>query len=434
MVDNQLSKKTITGIRCQDIQTGLHGFQVDEFETITKVGVAARISTHIRGGDVLNYNKFKSICPTLFGITKLEFPTVMTLLQEVEFINIIGEGDSTTIIPKVPYFGDLYETLGEKAAIDGLSDHERASIDILQRLSEKPIYKDTMKSLLGIDPNVLDRVLRIGKEGSYFTEIPRPQSNIILTPIYFGENPEFFAKSVEKYGEDIVGKTIKLIRKVPGTPFQKILDNQSIGQYELSENELELIKTLVSRGILQTPSIETTYSGENHFLFTPPVGTATIAIVEKEIYEKAMAVIACVRQGEHFGEWRVRSPSAIIRSLLADGWLRKTTIAKEQYKTLVVKRICRLEPPNAHWQKTVLIDTPENRRALELAAEMLEAIEIQIGRGLNSQLRDAIYSDFKYQESLRGYGDIKKLKSVRMSDKEMRETTDEMLEFIMKGG
>lgn len=42
MAEERLSKKTIAGIRCQDVQTGLHGFQVNEFETITKVEVTAK--------------------------------------------------------------------------------------------------------------------------------------------------------------------------------------------------------------------------------------------------------------------------------------------------------------------------------------------------------------------------------------------------------
>jgi len=432
MVSGQSNKQTVIGVRCQDIQTGLHGYQVDEFETLTKVGIAARLSIHLRGTDVVEYNKLKEVSPLLFGISKLEFPAITTLLQEVDFVSIIGTGDSKLINPKVPYFGDMYERLGEKAILDGLTEQEKASIELLQRLSEKPIRKNNIEKSMGLEPKLLDRILRIGKEGSYFNDIYRPEGNIILTPLYFGENPQFFAEAVQKYGEDIVGNTISSIRRMPGTPLKTILENATIGANEVGEDELELIKTLVSRGILQCPSIETTYSGKNYFIFTPPIGTPKIAVVEKEIYEKAMAVIACVRQGEHFGDWRVKYPVAIIKELLRAGWLRATTIAREQYKTLILKRICRLEPPDTKWQRTVLIDTPENRRALELAAEMLETGEIQTGRGLDTKTIEVIQSDLHYQESLRAYSDMRRRKQVPITQKEYQESTDALLEIICK--
>ena len=433
MVDELLNEQRIIGIRCQDIQTGLHGYRVNEFETLLEVGMLARLSVHIRGGDVVSYDKLKEVSPTLFDISKLEFPTIIRTAEELDFVEVVGQGASRIIIPKVPYFDDLYYTLGEKAKLNGLNEYEQASIEILQRLAGSPLRKDTIEQSLGIKRRPLDRVVRIGEAGSYFHEIWRPDGDIILSPLYFGENPEFFADAVKKYGEQSIGKTLQLIRRYPGSPFQKVIDENTIGSKPLDVDEVELVKALVSRGIVQSPAIETTYSGKNYFLFTPPVGTSKILVVEKEIYEKAMVFISCVRQGEHFGDWRIKYPSAIIRVLLRDGWLRKTTVAKEQYKALVIKRICRLEPPDEKWQRTVLIDTPENRRALELAAEMLEKCEIELRRGFDSTARETIYSDLQYEEHLRAHSDIRRRNVVPQTRAEIMESTDQLLENIMKG-
>ena len=170
-------------------------------------------------------------------------------------------------------------------------------------------------------------------------------------------------------------------------------------------------------------------------MFTPPVGTPKIPIVEKEIYEKAMAVIACLRQGQHFGKWRVKWPVAIINAWLdpARGKLKPTTLAKEQYAQLALRKICRLVPSGSDYYSVEFIDLPENRRALELAREMLTTTDFISDRGFDERAHDAIFSSAEYRESLIGYRDIVPRRLVERTPSEQQKHIERLIELAQMG-
>lgn len=434
MVTEPSAKRVKIALRAQDIQTGLQEYQIGEFETLTKTGIATRLAIHLRGGDLADYQRLKDVSFALFGVDKLSFPSIMELLEDVEFVRVVGTGRNRKIVPTVPYFDDLYETLGEKAEQDGLNEIEQASVAVLDRLAASPIRKDLLAKSLGIQPKVLDTVAKIGHAGSYVEEIGRTAEPILISPVYFSENSAAFAAVVAKFGEPAFRQVFQLLQQNPGWPVAKILTEGAIGGTKLTTDECNVISALMQNGLLQPPAITTAASGTNHFLFTPPLGNTRIQVVEKEIYEKAMAVLSCVRQGEHFAKWNIRSPHLVINALLRDGWLRSNTEAREQYRALVIKKIAKLEPPGAAWQKVVLIDSPENRRALAWAVEMLKGSEVLDNRGLVQNARDLIFTDKDYAEHLRGFGMLRARKVIPRAPDEYQSETEKLIEAIQKGG
>jgi hypothetical protein len=429
----KLTKNVLTGIRCQDIQTGLHGYTVNEFETLLKTGMAARLAVHIRGGDAIPYQKLKEYSALLFDINKLVFDPVLRVLQDISFIRVIGAGTSKTVVPTVPYFNDMYETLGSAANNEGLNEIEQMSIHIVNNVAECPRRKEKIVSSLGIDSPTMEGILRIGKEGSYLNEVHVEGEPLLFSPLYFAEKPEDFARVVKQYGETSVAKVLKLLRLTPGWPLSKLMQTQEIGGTRLNADEFEIARIIIHKGLVQPPEITTSYSGTNEFLFTPPLGTNRILVVEKEIYEKAMACISCVRQGEHFGQWNIKWPRAIINALLNHGELKPTTIAKEQYKPMCIRGIVKLQNVRNNWWKPVLVDTPENKRALSLALEMLGGGEVLTERGYDSDSVRAIYSDSDYTEAIRGYGNIIRRKKIPKPRGEYDAEIDRLLFEVQKG-
>jgi hypothetical protein len=427
-------RRVILALRSQDIQTGLQEYNVDEFEVLLRIGMATRLAIHLRGGDVLDYNRLKDVSSILFGIEKLVYPTILNLLEDIEFIKVIGTGSLKKVVPTVPYFNDLYQTLGEKAEAEGLNEFETASIAILESLSTTPLRRETIKKTLNIDTATLDNVIKIGKEGSYLDEIRRRDGSMLVSPVYFTENSTAFASIVAKYGDPAFKRVFDLLRKNPGWPLSKILSDNSIGDTILNQDEQEIFSALIQGGLLQPPAITTTLSGTNHFLFTPPIGTKQIQVVEKEVYEKSMAIISCVRQGEHFAKWNIRNPRLVINALLRDGYLKPTTEAREQYRTLVIKKIAKLDPPGAAWQRVVLIDIPENRKAIQIALDLLTNSELITDRGVEKNSRDLIFSDKNYSEYLRGYGLVRRRKIVPQTTSEKQAAAESLIEAIQKGG
>jgi hypothetical protein len=429
-----MEERAIVGIRCQDIQTGLQHHSVNEFENLLKVGAAARVAIHLRGGDVVEYDRLKEIVNPLFGISKLELPAIIELLGDIEFVKVVSEGKTIKrIVPTVPYFDDLYETLGERAIALGLNELEQASVAILQELSKGPRRKSSLIKDLGLDGTVTAEVVRIGTAGSFLSEVPRSHEPLLITPVYFSENATEFADAVERFGEDSVRSALSLIRRFPGWPLKKILEDHSIGGTKLSREEMEIVRDVIAKGITQPPAVVTSHSGTQHFIFTPPIGSEQIKLVEKEIYEKAMAIIACVRQGEHFAQWRVRNPAQVLSALLRDGFLRATTIAKEQYAMLAVKKVCYLRKTREGWFEVHLKPTEENRSALRLAINMLRTYEIQEDRGLNKDARNLLFSGGEYTEYLRGLGRVRQKKELPRTPEGSAQLLDQILENIQKG-
>lgn len=425
----------ITAIRCQDIQTGLQGYNIGDFDVLIRIGMAARLAIHIRGGDVLDYTHLKQVSHYLFDIPTIAFDSIITLLADIEFVRLVQVGSNIkSIIPNVPYFDDLYEVLGQKAQIDGLNELEKASITILSKLSQSPINKQTLLDNLGLEADAFNRVLKIGDEGSYLQEVGLSISEVLLvSPLYFSENAELFADAVSRYGEQAVKNTISLLKSYPGVPYELVKQQQQLGNMTIEPDQMHILNSLVKYGITQPPAITTSYSGKTHFLFTPPIGTPKISVVEKEIYEKAMAVIASIRQGENFGEYRIRHPVAIIDALLDRGQLAATTIAKEQYASLALRKICNLVNTGGNYYQPRFIDIPENRKALELAREMLVSTDVIASRGLDEAARKTIFSPADYQESLRGYKDIQQKRIVQRTPEEHSRHIQKLLEMTQRG-
>ena len=65
---------------------------------------------------------------------------------------------------------------------------------------------------------------------------------------------------------------------------------------KLSSDELSLLLGLVSDGVLKPPSIERPNKKAEHFVFTPRPGKIRLNATNREIYERAMGLVAA-KQG-----------------------------------------------------------------------------------------------------------------------------------------
>ncbi len=432
-------EKLLLSIRAQDIQTGLQDHQeVPYFETLPLVGMAARLAIHIRGRDAIEYDLLKELAAHLFGVPKIGFVSVLAVLQDVEFVRVVGQNSTERRVTpyKLPYFNELYGRLSEYAEDKRLDEHESASVEILNRLARGPLSRRTMIKELGLDTQTADLVLKTGQAGSYINSFNQSDGDeILISPVYFSEKPDELAKVIEKQGVELAFSVLDAIRKHPGWPLSAVINSSAIGNTQLHMEQVQFIQELVQRGILQPPAVETASSGKNHFLFTPPIGNERIPVVEKEIYEKAMALIAAVRQGQHFARYRVKSPLAVLHALSRDSWLRATTEAKEQWRAVALLRICKLKliSSGQGWHEVHLIPTEENEKALRLALQLLEMGDVTEERGLNPEAHLMLEGGGIYQEALRGLGSFRSRSSVPGSQSHIINLVDRLMEGLQYG-
>ena len=140
-----------------------------------------------------------------------------------------------------------------------------------------------------------------------------------------------------------------------------------------------------------------------------------------------MNLVAAVRQGQFLAkEYRIRSPGAVLYTLLRDGKLsRATTEANEQYRNLVRHRVAQLVPAGGGYHELRLIEGPENREALEIALALVDQ-GTPSGIEVDESARRALQMDATYLESIVASGELRRREIVSL-DEEQQLELDELL-------
>ncbi len=169
--------------------------------------------------------------------------------------------------------------------------------------------------------------------------------DVALSPTYFSENAEIYADMVAGVGSKQVQKLLMAVRSMQGVPLSMIQKSKEIGGIKFTDEELQLVGAPCPKmRAVKPPSISTKHSGEQFFIFTPTPAGAALAPTKREIYERAMAIVAAVRQGQFLPrQYAIRSPGAVLYTLKSNLKLGKaTTEATQQCRKLVHLRVARL--------------------------------------------------------------------------------------------
>lgn len=409
--------------RCHEIQTGLGMNEVPEFDNLRAVGMAVRLALHIRGLPSVNYETMRLVSTHYLGIPSVAVKRILELLAEVEFVKLQTEGKTVkAVIPNVPYYETLYETLGVYANDAGFNEAESLSVDLLCRLSKAPEKLDTLRSKLGAENKLITRAFDVGKQGSYLRVHRSRGRDIALSPTYFSENADIYADMVAGVGSPQVQKLLKAVRGMQGVPLSIIQKTKEIAGVKLSDDELSLLIRLAQDGAVKPPSITSDHAGEQFFLFTPTPAGAALAPTKRDIYERAMAIVAAVRQGQFLpARYAIRSPGAVLYTLKRDMKLSKaTTEATHQYRKLVHLRVARLVDAGSGYSELQIIDTPENKEALAMAYNLVDA-GVAAGTEVDQSARDALQQEHTFVESLVSSGELQKRHSVALTQEQQIE-------------
>jgi hypothetical protein len=190
-----------------------------------------------------------------------------------------------------------------------------------------------------------------------------------------------------------------------------------------------MLKRLALDGAIKPPSIITPHAGKNYFMFTPTPGDVRLHPGKKEIYERALAMVSSVRQGQLLPEkYAIKSPFRLLDSFRQKGYLRANTEAANQYKQLTIMRMCKLEHYCGNWKKLILIDVPENREALDMAISLVSA-SATYGTEIDENARIALQKDMQYLESRLAACKLRETEVISLS----KEQQDEIDNLFLKG-
>jgi hypothetical protein len=175
----------------------------------------------------------------------------------------------------------------------------------------------------------------------------------------------------------------------------------------LTTTETALIQKLSEEGVIKPPTINFGSRSES-FVFTPRPGKTRLNAANREIYERAMALISAVRKGQLLPDhFQIRMPVRILEVLRDRGFLKSNSEAREQYRNLVVLRVAHLKSVGSDRWQLHLNRTPENEKALDVAINLLRTGELA-NMEVDEEARIALTKGEEYIQSLISAHELKK--------------------------
>jgi hypothetical protein len=310
----------------------------------------------------------------------------------------------------VPYFSDIYSVAGQYFFSSDHSEIEEATIAVCDSLALLPTTKEEIKRKLGLDSKACEMVLDIGKSGKFIDEYKsaRTKETVLYSPLYWIENPDKLENVyvlLREFGAEQVFAALKKIKQYQGLP---LADDLLTGDNDTIPEDMKIIGEAMRRGIILAPKVKS-LRGEKHFAFSPHIG---IRLEEKVILEKSMAILACIRYGEHF--WLItgiKNPHRILNRLLDPPHrIGPHTEIKMQYAILVGRGVGKVFPDRFKKDRYYfeLIPTEENKKALQLAIDLLKVGEVLEEKGLSKDLQSVLFYPGSYEEAMRTLPKLKR--------------------------
>lgn len=409
------------GLRCQDVHAGLRNVDANSapvaqhLDRTQVVGMAATLAAAIRGEDVIgDAQALKVIASDQLDINPFAFPDVIRLLDERGFVRSVVT-DANGIVSfseNVPFHQNLYEAMGDAWEDSKPDDVAVGVVRTVHELAKSPLERSEFASKLGLSEGDASSVLSIGEASELVKRYATPDGEIIYSPFHAFENPEQLVTVFAEYGSDRVQEELAQLQGYQGLPVS---------------NATPVLTAAVDRGLLAAPSIKKPDGEHQAFAFLPYSIDPSYLMLKKSILEKAIAILACVRCGQHFGgATNIKNPHLILAKLGRGESLRPHSSATRQYEVLYRMRVVDYTMSGERaWVR--LIDTSDNTEALALAVELLrygQKMEDRVGEGA---ARDLLSQNGVYRAPLQTIRDRRG--KVGLPDHELRS----IFEALMMG-
>lgn len=356
------------GLRCQDVHAGLSNVDPNSAALSSLVdtriiGMAASLASAIRGQDVIrDAQVLMKVAADQLDVDSLAFNQVVEVLDEAGFVHSVSKkaGKIRSFSEQVPFHSNLYETLGEMWDDRAPTETEQQLLTTVNRLAQTPVPEDELANEAGIEKASFQEVMAIATESDLVKVVETADGRVLYSPFLGFENPELLSDVMTKYGSDQMQEEFAAVRSYQGLP--------------VKEAEYPALSDAISRGLIIAPSVQRPDRVDQPFACIPYAIDTELFTVRKAILDKALAVLACVRCGQHFGgATAIRTPARILNALLdasRDYSLSPHSSARRQYQLLFRMQVMDFEP-SGNWVQPRLIPTEDNIAAVELARDLL---------------------------------------------------------------
>lgn len=360
----RLMKNIQIGVRALDIHSGLYSYQDEiidlKLRNTVIIGKAASLASHLRGVQVVEKFDGLIVLASKLGISAAELQPVLEILNDIEYVKIIGpKWNPTKIEVLISKFDTTFDRLGESWKSFSPAEFEQKAVTLTNDLTKSCMSVNEVSENYDVRENELDTMLQIGKQGGFLDEFEneKTKQNIIFSPIYMEENPKQVMTFLSNQDEKVVKKTLDLLENTPGYPVSELMNVQD-----------DLVLELMNKNIVQTPAISAS-GGKVNFVFSPFTETH-----DKQMLKHARYVVAAVRYAQRFSNYSsLISPMTFLNHLLDYGYIGKKphTDIKAQYDVLRDCGLGRIEEIYSNRYRFYLADTEYARNVVRLAKRIL---------------------------------------------------------------
>ncbi|PMR62208.1 hypothetical protein C1A38_05355 [Verrucosispora sp. ts21] len=379
------------GLRCQDVHSGLRNLDpnsgsLTQLADTQLIGMAASLAALVRGQDVISdAQALRALAAEQLDVNQFAFDQVIALLDEVEFVAGVQRagGKITKFTENVPYYDDLYTMLGEAWRDRSPTEVEQQMIVLVHHLADAPVPIDGLADRLGLDTSVVPNLLEVGERAELVKKVSLLDGDVIYSPFFGFENPELISDLVREHGSEQLALAFAALRNEQGMP---VTEAQPV------------LQDAIARGLLLAPAVELRSGLSQPFATLPYVLDPQLLRARKPVLEKALAMLACLRCGQYYGEYNSLTKEAMVAIIdkLLDpgrGFLVPHQAHRRQYRLMHAAGLLAFDAdlrPGGSWVTPRFIDTPDNREALTIARDLITHGEPLAGRVGEDQARAAL--------------------------------------------
>lgn len=368
------------GLRCQDVHAGLRNLDPNsgalaELEDTRVIGMAATLAGSLRGAEIVkSAQALKTVAAEQLDVDPLAFETVIQVLDDVGFITSVQRkgGKTLSFNENVPYHQDLYDVLGGAWTDRDPGEREQELVVVVDRLATSPVLEGELADATGIERANIDAVVTLANDADLVERVTTKSGDVILySPFLAFEQPDVIAGVIEKHGTGQFAEEFQQVKEYQGLP--------------VDQRHHPALLDAIANGLLTAPTVRRPDGIEQPFAAIPYVTDRNLLTVRKAVLEKALAVVSCIRCGQHFGgATSIQSPTATLRTLLdpdRDYTIGAHSSARRQYELLFRMQVVEYVP-SGNWVQVRLRPTEDNLAAVKLARDLLtfgHAVDDRLG-------------------------------------------------------
>lgn len=384
------------GLRSYDVALGFRNLNENsgilaEFQPTHLAGMAATLAGAIKGHDVIeDARSLKVVAAEVLKISPFAFDDVLLELAETELVRDLEYrgGEVVRFNEQVPLLYDgVHSRLGESLLLKTTSELEQALIVEVDELSRGPVLADEIRSRLGLDSTANERIRAVGEAAELVRfHRTRDGTELAVTPLFAFENPAAIVDIMAASAPEEIAKAFTSIRERPG--------------YAVHMDGTDAIaESMIRVGLVHAPTVIGADRRQRAFIIVPYGLETEFLTTKKQVLEKAMAIVACIRCGEiSGGVTRIKFPDLVLARLMDPS--RKFTLGGHSSTSRQYAPLIRLGVISAvrdgSLEAARLIPTPDNLDAVRLARKILDRSEDVALRGQESEAGRLLFTGESY--------------------------------------